>query len=77
MPLIELFPLGKITLRAKTLVFHVVLLVDGHLVALEHELAVHLAPVTGGFAPAGADGLPLLNGVGQLQKAGGAGEHRH
>ena len=40
----------------------------------QKEMAVDFAAVAGGLAAAGADGLHLLDGVGQLQKPGGAGE---
>ena len=55
-------------------VLHVVFQVDGDLFALKDELTVDFAAVAGGLAAAGADGLHLLDGVSQLQQAGGAGE---
>ena len=67
-------PLPEVTLGAHADVLDVVLHVDGHLFALENEPAPHLAGVADGFAPAGADGLHFLNGVGQLHQAGGPGE---
>ena len=61
-------------LGAQALVFHIVHRVDGDLRAFKHVFAVYLAAVAGGLSPALADGLHLLNGVGQLQKTGGTGE---
>ena len=67
-------PCLEIALGAHADVLHIVFQIDGDLLAFKDESAVHLAAVSDGLAPAGADGLHLLNGVGQLQKAGGAGE---
>ena len=61
-------------LGAKALILDIIHRVDGDLRALKDELAVDLAAVADGLAPAGADGLHLLDGVSQLQKPGGAGE---
>lgn len=61
-------------LRAKALILYSIHCVNRNLGALKHELAVYLAAVAGGFAAAGADGFHLLDGMGQLQKAGGTGE---
>lgn len=67
-------PCLEIALGAHADVLDVILKVDGHLLALKDEAAVDLAAVAGGLAAAGADGLHLLDGVGQLQQTGGAGE---
>ena len=67
-------PCLEIALGAHADILHIVFKVDGYLLALKDELSVHLAAVADGLAPAGADGLHLLNGVGQLQQTGGAGE---
>ena len=64
----------EIALGAHADVLHIVFQIDGDLLALKDELPIDLAAVAGGLAPAGADGLHLLNGVGQLQQTGGAGE---
>ena len=66
--------LFEITGRAKALVFYVVFHINGHLRALEHKFAVHLAPVEHGLAPAGADGFHLFDVMGKLKKAGRAGK---
>ena len=60
----------EIALGAHADILDIVLQINGDLFALEDELAVDLAAVAGGFAAAGADGLHLLDGVGQLQQAG-------
>ena len=65
---------AEVALRAHADVLNVVFQVDGHLFALKDELAVDLAAVADGLAAAGADSLHLLDGVGQLQQAGGAGK---
>lgn len=67
-------PCLEIALGAHADVLHIVFQIDGDLLALKDELPIDLAAVAGGLAPAGADGLHLLNGVGQLQQTGGAGE---
>ena len=67
---IKFFAGLEIALGAHADILDIVLQIDGDLLALEDELAVYLAAVAGGFAAAGADGLHLLDGVGQLQKAG-------
>ena len=67
-------PCLEVTLGAHADILHIVFKVDGYLLALKDESSVHLAAVADGLAPAGADGLHLLNGVGQLQQTGGAGE---
>ena len=66
--------LPEIALGTHADVLDVVLKVDSYLFALKDEAAVDLAAVAGGLAPAGADGLHLLNGVGQFQQTGGAGK---
>ena len=67
-------PCLEIALGAHADVLHIVFQIDGDLLALKDELPIDPAAVAGGLAPAGADGLHLLNGVGQLQQTGGAGE---
>lgn len=67
-------PCLEIALGAHADVLHIVFQIDGHLLALKDESAVHSAAVADGLAAAGADSLHLLDGVGQLQKPGGAGE---
>ena len=64
----------EIALGAHADILDIVLQVDSDLFPLKDELAVDLAAVAGGFAAAGADGLHLLDGVGQLQQAGRAGK---
>ena len=64
----------EIALGAHAHVLHIVFQIDGHLLALKDESAVHLAAVADGLAAAGADSLHLLDGVGQLQQAGRAGK---
>ena len=64
----------EVALGAHAHVLHIVFQIDGDLLALKDELPIDLAAVAGGLAAAGADGLHLLDGVGQLQKPGGAGE---
>ena len=64
----------EIALGAHAHVLHIVFQIDGHLLALKDESAVHPAAVADGLAAAGADSLHLLDGVGQLQQAGGAGK---
>lgn len=66
--------LAEVALGAHADVLHVVFQVDGDLFALKDELTVDFAAVAGGLAATGADGLHLLDGVSQLQQAGGAGE---
>ena len=61
-------------LGAKALILYSIHCVNRNLGALKHELAVYLAAVAGSFAAAGTDGFHLLDGMGQLQKAGGTGE---
>ena len=48
-------------LGAKALILDIVHRVDGDLRALKDELAVDLAAVADGLAPAGADGFQLLD----------------
>ena len=67
-------PCLEIALGAHADVLHIVFQIDGDLLALKDELPIDPAAVAGGLAPAGADGLHLLNGVGQLQQTGGTGE---
>ena len=67
-------PCLEIALGAHADVLHIVFQIDGDLLALKDELPIDPAAVAGGLAPAGADGLHLLNGVGQFQQTGGAGE---
>ena len=57
-------------LGAKALILYSIHCVNRNLGALKHELAVYLAAVASGFAAAGTDGFHLLDGMGQLQKAG-------
>ena len=64
----------EIALGAHAHVLHIVFQIDGHLLALKDESAVHLAAIADGLAAAGADGFHFLDGVGQLQQPGGAGE---
>ena len=64
----------EVTLGAHADVLDVVFLIDGHLFALKDEPAVDPAAVADGLAPAGADGLHLLDGMRQLQQTGGTGE---
>ena len=64
----------EVALGAHAHVLHIVFQIDGHLLALKDESAVHLAAVADGLAAAGADSLHLLDGVGQLQQAGRAGK---
>lgn len=67
-------PCLEIALGAHADVLHIVFQIDGDLLALKDELPIDPAAVAGGLAPAGTDGLHLLNGVGQLQQTGGAWE---
>ena len=67
-------PCLEIALGAHADVLYIVFQIDGDLLALKDELSVDPAAVAGSLAPAGADGLHLLDGVGQLQQTGGAGE---
>ena len=67
-------PCLEIALGAHADVLHIVFKVDGYLLALKDEPAVHPAAVADGLAAAGADSLHLLDGVGQLQQTGGAWE---
>ena len=54
-------------LGAKALILDIIHRVDGDLRALKDELAVDLAAVADGLAPAGADGFQLLDRMGDLQ----------
>ena len=66
-------PCLEIALGAHADVLHIVFQIDGHLLALKDESAVHLAAVADGLAAAGAESLHHHRGVGQLQQAGRAG----
>ena len=71
---IERPPRLEVALGAHADVLHIVFKVDGYLFTFKDELPVHLAAVADGLAPAGADGLHLLDGVCQLQQTGRARE---
>ena len=64
-------------LGAKALILDIIHRVDGNLRALKDELAVDLAAVADGLAPAGADGFQLLDRMGNLQQPGRAGKAAH
>ena len=64
----------KVALGAHADVLDIVFQIDGDLLAFKDKLPVDPAAVAGSLAPAGTDGLHLLNGVGQLQQTGGTGE---
>mgnify|MGYP000699478927 FL=1 len=64
-------------LGAKALILDIIHCVDSDLRTLKDELAVDLAAVADGLAPAGADSFQLLDRMGDLQQPGRAGKAAH